>query len=165
MNLLQELFNQYQNESHRAYLESGEVCSLAVSHDQKAVLCQVQFEEIVPRRTIQEMEHGIAEAYHVSRVSISPRYQIDSLTEEYIDSLKDYLVLRTPSAQGYLADSQWTRTDKGLQVSLLDTGTEYLSLSFRQLPELIRTETGNVSKNVQVLPVGDNTISISVKSK
>ena len=29
---------------------------------------------------------------------------------------------------------------------------------------LIR-ETGNVSKNVQVLPVGDNTISISVKSK
>ena len=30
---------------------------------------------------------------------------------------------------------------------------------------LIRTETGNVSKNVQVLPVGDNTISISVKSK
>ena len=142
MNLLQELFNQYQNESHRAYLESGEVCSLAVSHDQKAVLCQVQFEEIVPRRTIQEMEHGIAEAYHVSRVSISPRYQMDSLTEEYIDSLKDYLVLRTPSAQGYLADSQWTRTEKGLQVSLLDTGTEYLSLSFRQLPELIRSETG-----------------------
>ena len=142
MNLLQELFNQYQNESHRAYLESGEVCSLAVSHDRKAVLCQVQFDEIVPRRTIQEMEHGIAEAYHVSRVSISPRYQMDSLTEEYIDSLKDYLVLRTPSAQGYLADSQWTRTDKGLQVSLLDTGTEYLSLSFRQLPELIRTETG-----------------------
>ena len=30
---------------------------------------------------------------------------------------------------------------------------------------LIRTETGNVSKNVQVRPVGDNTISISVKSK
>ena len=30
---------------------------------------------------------------------------------------------------------------------------------------LIRDETGNVSKNVQVLPVGDNTISISVKSK
>lgn len=30
---------------------------------------------------------------------------------------------------------------------------------------LIRGETGNVSKNVQVLPVGDNTISISVKSK
>ena len=39
-----------------------------------------------------------------SSVSISPRYQMDSLTEEYIDSLKDYLVLRTPSAQGYLAD-------------------------------------------------------------
>ena len=30
---------------------------------------------------------------------------------------------------------------------------------------LIRGETGNVSKNVQVLPVGENTISISVKSK
>ncbi len=30
---------------------------------------------------------------------------------------------------------------------------------------LIRGETGNVSKNVQVLPVGDNKISISVKSK
>ncbi len=30
---------------------------------------------------------------------------------------------------------------------------------------LIRDETGNVSKNVQVLPVGENKISISVKSK
>ncbi len=30
---------------------------------------------------------------------------------------------------------------------------------------LIRAETGNVSKNVSVLPVGENTISISVKSK
>jgi DNA polymerase-3 subunit alpha (Gram-positive type) len=142
LNYLQELFNQYQNESHRAYLASGEVCSLAVSHDRKAVLCQVRFDQIVPRQTLQEMEQGIAEAYQISRVSLSPRYQMDSLTEEYIENLKEYLVLRSPSAQGYLADSQWKRTEKGLQISLLDTGTEYLSLSFRQLPELIRSETG-----------------------
>ena len=67
---------------------------------------------------------------------------MDCLTEEYIENLKEYLVMRSPSAQGYLADSQWKRTEKGLQVSLLNTGTEYLSLSFRQLPELIRSETG-----------------------
>ncbi|MGN1014089.1 MAG: PolC-type DNA polymerase III [Butyricicoccus sp.] len=142
MNCLRDLFQHYQNDSHRAYLEQGEVCSLAVSHDRKAVVCQVQFDEIVPRRTLSDMEKGIAEAYQVSRVSISPRYQMDTLSEEYIDSLKDYLTLRSPCAQGYLADSSWKRTEKGLEVSLLGTGAEYLSLSFRQLPELIRAETG-----------------------
>ncbi len=152
MNVLQELFNQYQNESHRAYLEQGEVCSLAVSHDKRAILCQVKFDDIVPRRVLQDMENGIAEQYQVSRVRISPRYQLNGLTEEYIGSLKDYVTLHSPCAQGYLADSEWTQTEQGLEVSLLDTGVEYLSLSFQQLPELIRAETGltcavNLSKS------------------
>lgn len=142
MKFLGELFNLYQSETDRAYLEQGEVCSVAVSHDRRAVLCQVKFSDIVPRRVLQRMEKEIAEAYQISRVSISPRYQINALSEQYIDSLKDYLELKTPSAQGYLADSQWNCGDGKIEVSLLDTGAEYLKRSFRQLPELIRSETG-----------------------
>ncbi len=142
MNYLSELFHQYENESHRAYLEYGEVCSLAVSHDKRAILCQVRFPEILSRTDLEDMERGIAERYHLSRVRISPRYDIETLTEEYIETLKEYLILRSPCAQGYLADSKWEKTDRGLQVSILDSGTEYLGIAFRQLPELIRTETG-----------------------
>ena len=81
-------------------------------------------------------------AYGFSRVRIAPRYDLGSLTEPYLQSLRDYLVLRRPSAQGYLADSRWQVTDDGLSVSMLSTGAEYLSTDLRQLPEIIRTETG-----------------------
>ncbi len=142
MNTLQELFNEYQNESHRAYLQHSEVCSLAVSHDRKAILCQVKFDAVMPRRILQEIETGVADQYHVSRVRISPRYRMESLTDEYIDSLKEYVMMSSSCAQGYLADSEWIQTEQGLEVSLLDTGVDYLSFSFQQLPELIRAETG-----------------------
>lgn len=156
MNYLGELFNRYKNDSHRAYLDEGEVCSLAVSHDRRAVLCQVRFSDIVSRKTLHEMESGIAEAYQVSRVRISPRYRMPSLSERYIDNLKEYLTIQSPAAQGYLVDSRWEKTEKGLQISLLDTGTEYLGLAFKQLPELIRTETG-IQCAVELVQTSDET--------
>lgn len=142
MTTLGDLFERYDDQDHGAYLSDGEVCSVAVSHDKKAVICKVHFDEIVPRKALFDMEKGIRSAYGFSRVRIAPRYDLGSLTEPYLQSLRDYLVLRRPSAQGYLADSRWQVTDDGLSVSMLSTGAEYLSTDLRQLPEIIRTETG-----------------------
>ncbi|MGM9629914.1 PolC-type DNA polymerase III [Butyricicoccus sp.] len=142
MTTLGDLFERYEDQDHGAYLSGGEVCSVAVSHDKKAVVCKVHFDEIVPRKALFDMEKGIRSAYGFSRVRIAPRYDLGSLTEPYLQSLRDYLVLRRPSAQGYLADSRWQVTDDGLSVSMLSTGAEYLSTDLRQLPEMIRTETG-----------------------
>ena len=142
MTTLGDLFERYEDQDHGAYLSGGEVCSVAVSHDKKAVVCRVHFDEIVPRKALFDMEKGIRSAYGFSRVRIAPRYDLGSLTEPYLQSLRDYLVLRRPSAQGYLADSRWQVTDDGLSVSMLSTGAEYLSTDLRQLPEMIRTETG-----------------------
>lgn len=142
MTTLGDLFERYEDQDHGAYLSGGEVCSVAVSHDKKAVVCRVHFDEIVPRKALLDMEKGIRSAYGFSRVRIAPRYDLGSLTEPYLQSLRDYLVLRRPSAQGYLADSRWQVTDDGLSVSMLSTGAEYLSTDLRQLPEMIRTETG-----------------------
>ncbi len=142
MTTLGDLFERYENREHGAYLSRGEVCSVAVSHDKKAVVCKVRFDEIVPRKALFDMENGIRSAYGFSRVRIAPRYELGGLTEPYLQSLREYLVLRRPSAQGYLADSRWQVTDGGLQVSMLSTGADYLSTDLRQLPEIIRTETG-----------------------
>ena len=142
MTTLGDLFDQYKDETHGAYLSNGEVCSVAVSHDKRAVICRVQFDEIVPRKALFDMEKGISSTYGLSRVRIAPRYRMEELSEPYIRSLQEYLVLRKPCAQGYLADSRWERTADGLSVSMLSTGVDYLSTDLRQLPEIIRTETG-----------------------
>ncbi|HBI63921.1 MAG TPA: PolC-type DNA polymerase III [Clostridiales bacterium] len=143
MTTLGKLFERYNDQQFGAYLSGGEVCSVAVSHDKRAIICKVHFGEIVPRRALFDMEKGIREVYGLSRVRISPRYDLDCLTEPYLQSLRDYLVLRKPSAQGYLADSQWQVTEEGsLSVSMLMTGAEYLSTDLRHLPEMIRAETG-----------------------
>ena len=113
-----------------------------VSHDKRAVLCRVQFDDIVPRKALFDMEKGIGSMYGLSRVRIAPRYQLNGLTQPYVDSLKEYIVLRKPSAQGYLTDSKWDMTANGLTVSMLGSGVEYLAHDLRQLPEMIRTETG-----------------------
>ena len=142
MTTLGDLFERYESKDHGAYLTNGEVCSVVVSHDKRAVLCRVQFDDIVPRRALFDMEKGIRSVYGLSRVRIAPRYQLNSLTEPYVNSLKDYIVLRKPSAQGYLTDSKWDMTANGLTVSMLGSGVEYLAHDLRQLPEMIRTETG-----------------------
>ncbi len=142
MTTLKDLFERYNNQEYGAYLSDGEVCSVAVSHDKKAVICRVRFADIVPRKVLFDLEKGIRSTYGLSRVRIVPRYQLNGLTEPYLQSLRDYLVLRKPSARGYLTDSRWEMTANGLTVSMLKTGVEYLSTDLRQLPEMIRTETG-----------------------
>ena len=142
MTTLGDLFERYDDPNYGAYLSEGEVCSVAVSHDKKAVVCKVRFGDIVPRKILFDMERGIRSAYRLSRMRIAPQYELSSLTEPYIQSLRDYLVLKKPSSQGYLADSMWKVTEDGITVSMLQTGTEYLSTDLRHLPEIIRTETG-----------------------
>ncbi|MGN1031688.1 MAG: PHP domain-containing protein, partial [Butyricicoccaceae bacterium] len=148
---LSELFHQYLDEANGAYLSGGEVCSVAVSHDQQAVLCKVGYDSIVPRRALREMENGIRDTYGLARVRISPQYQLEELTEEYIHSLQDYLVLKSPCAQGLLADSRWEIEEHRLKITMLPTGIAHLSTMLRQIPELIRTETG-MEYTVEAIP-------------
>ena len=139
---LSELFNRYLDEANGAYLSGGEVCSVAVSHDQRAVLCKVRFDSIVPRRILMQMENGIRDVYGLARVRISPQYALTELTEEYLDSLREYLICKSPCAQGLLADSRWETQDNRLCITMLQTGIDYLSTALRQIPDLIRAETG-----------------------
>ena len=124
-----------------AYLSSGEVCSVAVSYDKMSIICHVKFPNVVSRKQLRELEKGIAASYRLSRVRISPRYALERLTEEYVESLREYLVLYHPSAQGYLADSHWNITEEGLSISMLPSGLEYLSVEWKHLSEMVRTET------------------------
>ena len=76
MTTLGDLFERYESKDHGAYLTNGEVCSVVVSHDKRAVLCRVQFDDIVPRKALFDMEKGIGSMYGLSRVRIAPRYQL-----------------------------------------------------------------------------------------
>lgn len=150
MATLRQLFEQYKDEAVGAYLD-GRVCSLAVSRDKRTVLCHVEYDQVVARDVLHKMEGGIQKAYQFGRFRISPRYHFDALNDVYIDSLKEYIIEKSPSAQGHIADSHWDYTRDGLMVSMLPAGAEYLSASFRQLTDVIRAETG-LECPVVVLP-------------
>lgn len=140
---LSEVFERCKiEESCRAYFAHGEVCSLAVSEDHKTLLSHVAFSDIVPAHALAQLEQEIAKTYALTRMRISPRYEMAGLTERYIDSLKERLYAETPSAQGLLADSVWSVEEGELHIAMSEAAREYLKVAVHQMTDRIRAETG-----------------------
>ena len=86
------------------------------------------------------------------------QYQLDPVEFTIDVPLSPIRLLNPPTAHADVGVSIYEiRINVELGSTVIIDGTN--------VSTLIRDETGNVSKNVQVYPVGDNTISISVKSK
>ncbi|MCI8880188.1 PolC-type DNA polymerase III [Clostridiaceae bacterium] len=137
-----EVFNRCKTEEFGQVFAAGEVTSLAVSHDSNSVQCHVRFPEPVRPNVLDKLERGIAKAYSLARLSISPRYQMDRLTDEYLGVLRETLTFELPSSQGLLAGSCWNCTESGLQISMSEPAQAYLGVALRKLQEKIETETG-----------------------
>ncbi|RKJ77856.1 PolC-type DNA polymerase III [Butyricicoccus sp. 1XD8-22] len=137
-----EVFNRCKTEEFGQVFAAGEVTSLAVSHDSNSVQCHVRFPEPVRPNVLDKLERGIAKAYRLARLSISPRYQMDRLTDEYLGVLRETLTFELPSSQGLLAGSCWNCTESGLQISMSEPAQAYLGVALRKLQEKIETETG-----------------------
>lgn len=99
-------------------------------------------------------------------VSITPFIRYSQEGEQYqLDPIE--FTVDVPLSPIYLLNPTTVRADVGVSIFEVRINVEPGStviIDGTNVSTLIR-ETGNVSKNVQVLPVGDNTISISVKSK
>lgn len=99
-------------------------------------------------------------------VSITPYIRYSQEGDQYqLDPIE--FTVDVPLSPIYLLNPSTIRADVGVSIFEVRINVEPGStviIDGTNVSTLIR-ETGNVSKNVQVLPVGDNTISISVKSK
>ncbi|MFR3405927.1 MAG: hypothetical protein ACLTV6_04980 [Christensenellales bacterium] len=99
-------------------------------------------------------------------ISITPYIRYSQEGDQYqLDPIK--YVIDVPLSPIRLVKPTTVRADVGVSIYEVQINVEKGStviIDGTNVSTLIR-ETGNVSKNVQVLPVGDNTISISVKSK
>ena len=154
---LADLFDRCKiEESVRAYFDTGEVRSLAVSSDKRTMICHVGFDDIVPVKALGLLERSIAKAYGLTRMRISPRYELAGLTEGYLQTLRERLCLETPSACGLLADSQWKTEDGELHIAMSEAAREYLKLSLHAMADRIRTETG-LDVPVVAVPFDDRT--------
>ncbi|MDR3765575.1 MAG: PolC-type DNA polymerase III, partial [Butyricicoccus sp.] len=154
---LADLFDRCKiEESVRAYFDTGEVRSLAVSSDKRTMICHVGFDGIVPVKALGLLERSIAKAYGLTRMRISPRYELAGLTEGYLQTLRERLCLETPSACGLLADSQWKTEDGELHIAMSEAAREYLKLSLHAMADRIRTETG-LDVPVVAVPFDDRT--------
>ena len=99
-------------------------------------------------------------------VTISPFIRYSQEGEQFEIEPIQYTI-DVPESPVYLLNPATIRSEVGVSVfevriNVLKGST--VIIDGTNVSTLIR-ETGNVSKNVQVLPVGDNVISISVKSK
>ncbi len=99
-------------------------------------------------------------------VSITPFIRYSQEGDQYqLDPIQ--FTIDVPLSQIYLLNPPTARAEVGVSIYEVRINVEPGStvvIDGTNVSTLIR-ETGNVSKNVQVLPVGENTISISVKSK
>ncbi|MBR5302633.1 MAG: hypothetical protein IKU38_07340 [Clostridia bacterium] len=99
-------------------------------------------------------------------VSITPFIRYSQEGDQYqLDPIE--FTVDVPLSPIYLLNPSTIRADVGVSIYEVRINVQPGStviIDGANVSTLIR-ETGNVSKNVQVLPVGDNTISISVKSK
>ena len=99
-------------------------------------------------------------------VTITPFIRYSQEGDQYqLDPFE--FTVDVPLSPIYLLNPSTIRADVGVSIFEVRINVQPGStviIDGTNVSTLIR-ETGNVSKNVQVLPVGDNTISISVKSK
>ena len=99
-------------------------------------------------------------------VSITPFIRYSQEGNQYeLDPIE--FTIDVPLSPIYLLNPSTIRADVGVSIFEVRINVQPGStvvIDGTNVSTLIR-ETGNVSKNVQVLPVGDNVISISVKSK
>jgi len=99
-------------------------------------------------------------------VSITPFIRYSQEGDQYeLDPIE--FTVDVPLSPIYLLNPSTIRADVGVSIFEVRINVQPGStvvIDGTNVSTLIR-ETGNVSKNVQVLPVGDNVISISVKSK
>lgn len=99
-------------------------------------------------------------------VTITPFIRYSQEGDQYqLDPVE--FTVDVPLSPIYLLNPSTIRAEVGVSIFEIRLNVELGStviIDGTNVSTLIR-ETGNVSKNVQVLPVGDNTISISVKSK
>ena len=99
-------------------------------------------------------------------VTITPFIRYSQEGEQYaLEPLT--FTIDVPPSPVYLLNPQTLRAELGVSIFEVRLNVELGStviIDGTNVSTLIR-DTGNVSKNVQVLPVGDNVISISVKSK
>ena len=99
-------------------------------------------------------------------ISITPYIRYSQEGDQYQLDPIEYTV-DVPLSPIRLVKPATVRAEVGVSIYEVQINVEKGStviIDGTNVSTLIR-ETGNVSKNVQVLPVGDNTISISVKSK
>lgn len=99
-------------------------------------------------------------------VTVSPFIRYSQEGDQYELDPVTYTV-DVPLSPVYLLSPATVRAEVGVSIYEVRLNVELGSTVYidgTNVSTLIR-ETGNVSKNVQVLPVGENTISVSVKSK
>lgn len=160
---LSELFDRCKSETYQDCM-GGEVRSLAVSHDHQQMICHVAYQKPISLEHLDGLGKEIAQAYGLTRFSIAPRYQMDALTPEYIDLLRQDLCHRMPSATGLLAASYWDFADGHLRISMGDTARGYFSVALRQMQERIETETGQ-RVVVEAVPFAEEQVEKIIESQ
>ena len=143
---LQSLFDQFDGFTN-AHLAGSRVCFLTVHSAGRVLQCGIEPDEIINRAELARAGDALAARYGVGRVELVPVYPMEQLSEPYLASLRQWLLLRSPSAAAELTDSSWQMQEDKLFLDVRESGVNLLKAAEKPLSQLILQETG---RQVQV---------------
>lgn len=100
-----EIFNKYEPDTaalkHLVY--AGEV-RLRCAREERIIEAEVEFERLIPKDTLYQIEDGIKSAYSLNHVKILPKYPSELLTDTYIPQILKETERTGIVARGFFSD-------------------------------------------------------------
>ena len=138
-----DVFQNYKPDAKvQGALEGCLVDAMAIDNDRRLLNLTLHFPAVVDRRVISHVASDLQQGYDLHSVRLQPRFSLEALSMEYIQSIKRYVASEFPSCIGYLAGSEWQLDGDALTIHIKNGGAEKLEAILPKVERVILSETG-----------------------
>ncbi len=135
---LKELFNKYlPTEEHGKILASGVVCRSRVDKERRIIEVCADFERIIPKSALYDVEDAVKEAYQLQFCKILPKYPKELFDYDYVPEVLLEAERVGMVARGFFGNYRYTLENNKLTVTIPFTQDGILLLENAQTPKVI----------------------------
>ena len=145
-----DVFQNYKPDAKvQGALEGCLVDAMAIDNDRRLLNLTLHFPAVVDRRVISHVASDLQQGYDLHSVRLQPRFSLEALSMEYIQSIKRYVASEFPSCIGYLAGSEWQLDGDALTIHIKNGGAEKLEAILPKVERVILSETGILCRHIE----------------
>ena len=162
---LRELLNKYiPNDDDAAILDSGVVYRSLVDKEKRCLEVHVDFEHVIPKARLYELEDAVKKAYDLRMCKIRPRYLSDSFSLEYMKDILLEAEREGVVARGFFGDYDYSAEGNTITIRIpfSEFGIDLLQAAKTPsiIEGIIKSEFG-VSYTVVIEQDGNNIMEMS----